>query len=70
VDGLVACYVMGLPYTTSETPAALAGNGTPFEFVRNLLLGDLLFCGLLFGLQAALSASFTQRAEARVRRNA
>jgi hypothetical protein len=36
-DGLVQCYVMGLP------------------FADRTFLGDLLFCGVLFGLHALLS---------------
>ena len=48
LQGLVACYAAALPFTNRELapPLGFSGNG---------LLGDLFFCGLLFGTHAWLS---------------
>jgi hypothetical protein len=48
--GLVACYAAALPFTNKHAP--------PLGFSGNALLGDLLFCGLLFGAHAWLSRRY------------
>jgi hypothetical protein len=45
VQGLAACYWMGLSYQR---------DGAPFGFAGNIFVGDLFFTGLLFGAHAFL----------------
>jgi hypothetical protein len=57
LPGLLACYAEGLPFSNPDAP--------PLGFFGNLLLGDLPFTALLFGLHAGLLwvlAPFPQRA--------
>jgi hypothetical protein len=46
LQGLLDCYAMGIPFWQSNAP--------PLGFLGNLILGDLAFCGLLFGAHALL----------------
>ncbi|MBI1918695.1 MAG: hypothetical protein HYS12_28710 [Planctomycetes bacterium] len=48
--GLMGCYAAALPFTNTNAP--------PLGFFGNVLLGDLLFCGLLFGAHAWLSRRY------------
>jgi hypothetical protein len=53
LPGLLACYGVALPFFGTDAP--------PLGFLGNQVVGDLFFCGLLFGLQAALQASVFAR---------
>jgi hypothetical protein len=50
LGGLLACYGFGLAFV--DSPAS------PFGFFGNLLMGDLMFAGVLFGIHAVLSRVF------------
>src|SRR5205823_2806282 len=50
VRGLLACYAAALPFTNKDAP--------PLGFFGNALLGDVFFCGLLFGAHAWLSRRY------------
>jgi hypothetical protein len=52
---LVACYAAGLPFFNGEPPAKFVADAPPLGFFGNMLLGDVAFCALLFGLHAGLS---------------
>jgi len=54
LQGLLACYVMGIPFTNPDAP--------PLGFLGNVLCGDLLFTGLLFGAHAWLLEGVRRRA--------
>jgi len=51
VAGLLACYAAALPFAGKT-------DVLPLGFSGNVLLGDLLFCALLFGAHAWLSRRF------------
>ncbi len=46
LEGLAACYWLALAFFSPEAP--------PFGFFGNLVVGDLFFCGALFGAHAWL----------------
>jgi hypothetical protein len=54
-EGLLACYVAAIPFFGTQAP--------PLGFFGNMLLGDLLCCGLLFGLDAVLRRNVFSRRE-------
>jgi len=61
--GLMACYVAALPFANKDgLPDAL-----PLGFSGNVLIGDLFFCGLLFGAHAWLSRRYFRPVPALVR---
>jgi hypothetical protein len=48
LSGLAACYVAAVPFAGTNAP--------PLGFFGNLLIGDLFYCGLLFGAYALLQS--------------
>jgi hypothetical protein len=47
LEGLAACYAAAIPFWQTNAP--------PLGFLGNQILGDLLYCALLFGVYAALA---------------
>lgn len=58
LGGLLQCYAMGIPFSNPAVP--------PLGWFGNLLLGDLVFCGLLFGAHELLLRAATRRPEVAV----
>jgi hypothetical protein len=61
VQGLVTCYALGLPFYGQDAigqPVPL-----PLGFLGNVILGDLVFSGLLFGAYALLLRRLSHRRE-------
>lgn len=60
-QGLLTAYAFGLPFAGKD-PAGLAVP-LPLGFFGNLVVGDLVFCGALFGVHALLLHWIARRRE-------